>query len=152
VRSIIWKSVVFLSYAVFLPRKAVNSSVMRSYICAKPWLPNMQDHDLLTLSWWSFSWCANAYIMYNFWWKGCWDIYINYNHKETPRLSNMQDTNRRRSNNAHFRNGAGSLSRLFLLLMAKYMSLMDVCDQSSVRLPKMWEQKSFTLCWRSLSG
>jgi len=62
--SIILESLFFLLYVLFLPIEAVNSSGMSSYIRAMPWLPNTNDHKLLTLCWRSFSGWGNIYDMH----------------------------------------------------------------------------------------
>jgi len=60
--------------------------------------------------------------------------------------------NRWRSVDAHFQNGAGSVSLSLLFINAAYTSFMKVCIQLPLRLPKMQDQKSLTHCWLSFSG
>jgi len=57
-----------------------------------------------------------------------------------------------RSVDAHFQNLARSMSLLLLPIKAANISLMDVCNQSELTLPKMQSSKSSTLHWRSLQG
>jgi hypothetical protein len=53
---------------------------------------------------------------------------------------------------AHFQNGAGSVSLSLLHIKAAYTSFMNVCIQLPLRLPKVQDQKSLTCCWLSFSG
>jgi len=60
--------------------------------------------------------------------------------------------NRWRSVDAHFQNGAGSVSLSLLHIKAAYTSFMNVCIQLPLRLPKVQDQKSLTRGWLSFSG
>jgi len=53
---------------------------------------------------------------------------------------------------AHFQNGAGSVSLPLLLVKAACTSFMNVCIQLPLRLPKMQDQKSLTHRWLSFPG
>jgi len=66
--------VLFLVYVVFLAIKAVNSSVMSSFIRAQCWLPDMQDQILFKLRWHSVSWWGNVFVMRCLKWKPCHNI------------------------------------------------------------------------------
>jgi len=61
-------------------------------------------------------------------------------------------TNHWCSFDAHFRDGAGSMSLVFLPLKVTNTSFMNVYNKSAVRLPKMLHPKLMILCWRSVSG
>jgi len=56
---------------VFLPRKAVNNTVMHRKIRAMPWLRNMQVLKLFTHHWRSFSGCRREHVADVFACKGC---------------------------------------------------------------------------------
>jgi len=60
--------------------------------------------------------------------------------------------NRWRSVDAHFQNGAGSVSLSLLHIKAAYISFMNVCIQLPLELPKVHDQKSLTRRWLSFSG
>jgi len=64
----------------------------------------------------------------------------------------FKTNNRWRSIDAHFQNGAGSVSLSLLHMNAAYTSFMNVCIQLPLRSPKMQEQKSLTRRWLSFSG
>jgi hypothetical protein len=53
---------------------------------------------------------------------------------------------------AHFQNGAGSVSLSLVLIKAAYTSFMNVCIQLPLRLPKIQDQKSLTCHWLSFPG
>jgi len=53
---------------------------------------------------------------------------------------------------AHFPNGARSVSLSLLVINAVYTSFMNICIQFPLRLPKMQDQRSLTRCWLSFSG
>jgi hypothetical protein len=44
------------------------------------------------------------------------------------------------------------ISRTYLPIKAVISFFMDACDRAQLILPKMQEQDSLTLCWRSFSG
>jgi len=67
--SMILECMFFLLHVVFLAIKALNCSVMSSGVCTMPCWPNSQDQKLLTLSWRSFSWWGNVYVIHCFAWK-----------------------------------------------------------------------------------
>jgi len=60
-------------------------------------------------------------------------------------LPRCNTQNHYRSVDAHFQNGAGSVSLSSLPQKAANTSFMDVVSQSPLRLPKMEIQKSLTL-------
>ena len=60
--------------------------------------------------------------------------------------------NRWPSVDAHFQNGAGSVSLNLLRIKAADTSFMNVYIQSPLRLPKVQDQKSSTRRWLSFSG
>jgi len=53
---------------------------------------------------------------------------------------------------AHFRDGVASVSQSPLPLKASNTLFMTVCNQSPPRLPRIHDQQSLTLRWRSFSG
>jgi len=53
---------------------------------------------------------------------------------------------------AHFQDGAGSMSLLVLPIKHANTSVTTICILWSLTLPKMQDQKSLTLRWRSLPG
>jgi len=57
-----------------------------------------------------------------------------------------------RSVDAHFQDGAGSVSLLVLPIKHASASVMTICNLWPLRLPKMQDQKSLTLRWRSFPG
>jgi len=57
-----------------------------------------------------------------------------------------------RSFDAHFHNGAGSVSFLLLPIKQASTSVMTSCNQYLLRLPKMQDLKSLMLRWHSFSG
>jgi len=57
-----------------------------------------------------------------------------------------------RSVDTHFQNGAGSMLLPCLTIQAAYISFTNACNQSRLRLPKMYNKKSFTLYWLPYSG
>jgi len=61
----------FVWYIEFMPIKAVISVVMCSNICTIPWWPSMQEQQLLTLRWRSFSECGRERVAVVFVPKGC---------------------------------------------------------------------------------
>jgi len=52
---------------------------------------------------------------------------------------------------AHFQDGAGSVSLLYLFVKVANISFKNVCNQSTVRLPIMQHQKLLILHWHSFS-
>ena len=60
--------------------------------------------------------------------------------------------NRWRSVDAHFQNGAESVSLSLSHIKAAYTSFMNVCIQLPLRLPKVQDQQSLTCRWLSFSG
>jgi len=61
----------FPFFVVFLPIRALNSSIMSSTISTMPWLPNNQDQKLWTLCGCSFWLWGNVDSMYCIAWKSC---------------------------------------------------------------------------------
>jgi len=61
-------------------------------------------------------------------------------------------TNRWCSIDAHLQDGAGSISLPLFLIMAANISFMAVCNILPTRLPKIHDQQSLMLCWRSFRG
>jgi hypothetical protein len=59
----------FFVYGVYLPAKAVNSSVMSSSNPAMPWLLKMPDRNIVMLHWHSFSQYGTVYVMYYWGWN-----------------------------------------------------------------------------------
>jgi len=57
-----------------------------------------------------------------------------------------------RTFDAHFHNGAGSMSLLLLRIKEANTSVMTSCNQCPLWLPRMQDQKSLTLRWRSFSA
>jgi len=53
---------------------------------------------------------------------------------------------------AHFQDGAGSLSLLLLPIKEANTSVMTICNQWPLRLPKMQDQKALMLRWHSFPG
>jgi len=106
--------------------------------------------------------CSLRYRLFWNWWFACdwlyfslsrWSIVLlwarisgwclNYQIRKTKNCWHSMD--------AHFQDGVGSVSLLFLPLMAANVSSMDGCNQSECRLPKIQTQQLLTLCWRSFS-
>jgi len=67
-------------------------------------------------------------------------------------LAQCEINNLWRSTDTHFQDGAGSVLLVFLPIKVANITFMDMWNQSQVRLPKMQDQKSWTLHWRSFSG
>ena len=57
--------------------------------------------------------------------------------------------NRWRAIDAHFQDGAGSVSHSLLPIKSANTSFMTICNLSPPRLPKMHDQESLTLRWHS---
>ena len=53
---------------------------------------------------------------------------------------------------SHFQDGAGRVSLLVLPIKHANTSVMNICNPWPLRLPKMQDQKSLTLHWRSFPG
>jgi len=60
--------------------------------------------------------------------------------------------NRWHSFDAHFQHGAGSSSLLLLPIKEANTSIITICNQCPLWLPRMQDIKLLTLHWRSLSG
>jgi len=60
--------------------------------------------------------------------------------------------NRWRSFDAHFQDWAGSVSLLLLPIKEANTSVMTICNQCPLWLPRMQDLKSLTLHWRSFPG
>jgi len=57
-----------------------------------------------------------------------------------------------RSFDSHFEDEAGSVSLLLLPMKEANTSIMTICNQCPLRLPRVQDLKSLTLHWRSFSG
>jgi len=70
-------------------------------------------------------------------------------HLQYPRCESL---NRWLSFDAHLQDGAGSMSLLFLPIKKANTSIMTICNQCPLWLPRMQDQKLFTLRSRSFPG
>jgi len=70
-------------------------------------------------------------------------------HLDYPRC---ETKNRWHSVDAHFHDGAGSISLPLLPIKGANTPFMTRCNQSPVRLHNMQDQKLLTVCWPSFAG
>jgi len=133
---------------------AYNGGQFPVYRCLRSFairLPRMPDQKLLSLHWDSKikmgQGACSSLLCFSrqpiLW------LYITMTNSLFTYLT-YETNNRWHSIDAHFQNGAGSVSYSLLRINAVYTSFMNVCIQLPLRLPKMQDQNSWTRCWLSL--
>jgi len=133
-----------------LPIKTAITLIIPNHYQITLQLPNLNDEKWLTLCWHSFSWWGNEDFTHCFAWKRL-PIHCIWNITTDQHLHNpgCKAKNLWRSVDHHFQNGAVTVSLAVLPIQPANVSVMLNIDQITVQLPRLWDQKSLTRCWRS---